>query len=139
MARISILRRVRTENAWRNLPLGRSPKGRIKWVATAPYLIEWRKAGRRRREAAGTTPAEAIEAQKRKRFELEAKARGLTIEEPVETETAIPLMPPGASAAPGLPRPAWRNTCGLRWLAQELSPIPAALDEPRHHQLALAL
>ena len=37
---------------------------------------EWRENGRRQRQAAGTTAAEALEAQRRKRLELEAKARG---------------------------------------------------------------
>lgn len=91
MARVNILRRVRTQTGWRNIALKRNSKGRIKWVASAPYLIEWRESGRRMRQAAGTTPSEANEAQKRKRFELEAQARGLKIEEPVESETTISL------------------------------------------------
>jgi hypothetical protein len=89
VARVNILRRVRTKTGWRNVALERNPKRRVKWVASAPYLIEW--PGARRRQAAGTTPSEAAEAQKRKHFELEAQARGLKIEEHVETETPSPL------------------------------------------------
>jgi hypothetical protein len=67
------------------------PRAESNGLRPAPYLIEWREARRRRRQAAGTTPSEAAEAQKRKHFELEAQARGLKIEEHVETETPSPL------------------------------------------------
>jgi hypothetical protein len=40
-------------------------------------LIEWRENGTRLRESAGRTPAEALEAQKRKQLHLEAKQSGL--------------------------------------------------------------
>jgi integrase/recombinase XerD len=81
VAHVNILRRVRTESGWRNAALARNPKGKIKWVATGPYLIEWREDGRRLRQAVGATPAEAVEAQKRKRLELEARKSGLKIQE----------------------------------------------------------
>jgi len=41
-----------------------------------PTIIEWRENGRRLREAAGDTPVDALEAEKRKRLELEAKETG---------------------------------------------------------------
>ena len=40
-------------------------------------LIEWRAAGKRRRESAGVTAAQALEAQRRKRHELEGRNLGV--------------------------------------------------------------
>jgi integrase len=41
------------------------------------YLIEWRAAGKRRRASAGVTVAQALEAQRRKRHELEGRSLGI--------------------------------------------------------------
>src|SRR5689334_7692130 len=41
------------------------------------YLIEWRAGGKRRRESAGVTAAQALEAQRRKRHELEGRKLGV--------------------------------------------------------------
>ena len=91
MVHVNILQKVKEQGGWKNRPLPRDKRGRIKWPSGRPLLIEWREDGRRQRQAAGTTSSEALEAQRRKRFELEAKARGLKIEDPVETDTAISL------------------------------------------------
>jgi hypothetical protein len=55
------------------------------------YLIEWRENGRRLRQAAGVTPAEAMEAQKRKRLELDAHSTGLAVLDPVDEAKADAL------------------------------------------------
>ena len=91
MVHVNILQKVKEASGWKNRSLPRDKRGRIKWPSGRPLLIEWREDGRRQRQAAGTTSSEALEAQRRKRFELEAKARGLKIEDPVETDTAISL------------------------------------------------
>ena len=44
---------------------------------TGLYLIEWRAGGKRRRESAGVTAAQALEAQRRKRHELEGPELGV--------------------------------------------------------------
>ena len=93
MARVNILRRVKTSKGWANVALKRNTKRRIQWPSGGPFLIEWRENGSRLREAAGTTPAEALEAQKRKRLELEARSSGLSVHDP-EREAegdALPL------------------------------------------------
>lgn len=82
MARVNLLRQVKTETGWQNTGLERDERGRIKWPSRGRFLIEWRESGRRRREAAGETPSEALEAQRRKRLELEARATGLTVTDP---------------------------------------------------------
>ena len=92
MARVNILKRVTTAEGWRNIALRRDARKRIKSsVGSGRYIIEWREDGRRQRQAPGITPAEAVEAQKQKRLELEARMSGLKIEEPIDTEAAISL------------------------------------------------
>jgi len=65
VARVNILQRVKSAEGWGNIALKRDTRGRIKWPSTGRYLIEWREAGKRLRRAAGETPADAFEAQKR--------------------------------------------------------------------------
>ena len=89
MVHVNILQRVKTPAGWSNVALKRDERGRIKWPSGGRFLIEWRKAGTRLREAAGDTPADALEAQKRKRLEIEAEKRGLTILD--ESEPQFPL------------------------------------------------
>ena len=91
MARVNILRQIKTASGWQNTALERDDRNRIKWPSRARFLIEWRESGRRRREAAGETPSEALEAQRRKRLELEAKATGLNVSDPEEEEKAASL------------------------------------------------
>jgi integrase len=93
VARINILQQVRTDKGWRHAPLPRKRDGRINWPTRGRYLIEWRENGRRLRQAAGVTPAEAQEAQKRKRLELDADATGLAVLDPAEEikADALPL------------------------------------------------
>jgi hypothetical protein len=92
VARVNILRQVRTDKGWRNAALPRKQDGPIKWPSNGRYLIEWRENGRRVREAAGTTLAEALEAQKRKRLELDARATGLSVLDP-EKEAEADALP----------------------------------------------
>ncbi len=80
VARVNLIKQVKTDTGWKNFALDRDGKGRIKWTAPrGRYLIEWYDNGKRRREAAGITPAEALEAQRRKRLELEARKSGLKL------------------------------------------------------------
>jgi integrase/recombinase XerD len=80
MPRVNLTRQVKTDSGWKRVPLQRDSRGRIKWGnGGGRYLIEWREDGRRLREAAGATPAEALEVQKRKRLELEAKQSNLEL------------------------------------------------------------
>ncbi len=61
---------------WKSLPDGR-------------YLIEWYERGKRRRGTAGLTTAEALDAARRKKHELEGRALGIAeyveAEEPKKT------------------------------------------------------
>ncbi len=53
MVHVNILQRVKTEKGWRNIGLKRDRRGRLKWPSGGRFLIEWRKGGKRLREAAG--------------------------------------------------------------------------------------
>ena len=90
MARVNILRRLKTSKGWGNVALKRNARGRVQWPSGGRFLIEWREDGRRLRASAGDTPAEALEAQKRKRLELEAGASGLELSG-IEEEERLPL------------------------------------------------
>lgn len=89
MVHVNILQRVKTPRGWRNRSLKRDKRGRIQWPSGGRFLIEWRASGQRLREAAGDTPADALEAQKKKRLELEAEKTGLKILD--ESEPQFPL------------------------------------------------
>src|SRR5437868_6274248 len=87
VARVNILKRVKTLAGWTRIPLLRNPSGRLMWDARpGHYYIEWRENGRRLRAAAGRTPSDALEAQKRKRLELEAKQSGFQLSGPSEVK-----------------------------------------------------
>src|ERR1700722_20099833 len=74
MARVNITRQIKTETGWKNVSLLRDGRGRIQWGSgVGRYLIEWYEEGRRRRLSAGSTPSEALEAQRQKRLELDAR------------------------------------------------------------------
>jgi integrase/recombinase XerD len=94
VARVNITKQIKTSRGWRNLALTRDARGRIRWTGgLGRYLIEWRQNGERLRQAAGTTPAEALEAQKRKRLELEAGETGLRSRTPMRLEVLFLLSP----------------------------------------------
>ena len=91
MGRVNIIRQLKTGHGWKNVALERDARGRIRWNGKSRYLIEWRLNGKRLRQRAGVTPSEALEAQKRKRLELEAARSGLRIAGLPENEQRISL------------------------------------------------
>ena len=92
VARVNILQRVKTSKGWSNVPLKRTPKGQIRWPSGGRYFIEWRENGRRLRQSAGDTPSEALEAQKRKRFQIEATDTGYEIRDLTNGDNHLPLL-----------------------------------------------
>jgi len=75
----SIPRKASGGYDWSSLPDGR-------------YYIEWYESGKRRRETAGLTVAQAQEAQRRKRHELEGRKLGVPgYGPPSEMSGAVPL------------------------------------------------
>jgi hypothetical protein len=76
---VKILQRVKSESGWKNQALVRDRLGRINWPSGGRFLIEWRESGQWLREAAGDTPTDALEAQKRKGLELQASKTDFTV------------------------------------------------------------
>jgi integrase len=79
MPRVNILKQVKIAGSWRLRSIPRKRTGGYDWSALPDgrYYIEWYDRGKRCRQAAGATVAEAQEAQRRKRHELEGRNLGL--------------------------------------------------------------
>ena len=79
MSHVNIVKKIKINGDWKLLSIPRNTKGSYDWNALPEglYLIEWRAGGKRRRESAGVTAAQALEAQRRKRHELEGRKLGI--------------------------------------------------------------
>jgi integrase len=79
VSHVNIVKKVKIDGDWKLLSIPRNAKGNYDWNALSDglYLIEWRAGGKRRRESAGVTAAQALEAQRRKRHELEGRELGV--------------------------------------------------------------
>jgi integrase len=79
LSRVNILKRVKIGARWKLLSIPHNDKGHPSWAALPEgrYFIEWYSGGKRRRKFGGTTVAQALESQKRKRHELEGRHLGL--------------------------------------------------------------
>jgi hypothetical protein len=91
VGRVNILRRVKTSKGWGNVALKRNANGRVQWPSGGRFLIEWRENGKRLRASAGDTPRRSLEAQKRKRLELDAKESGLELGGLDKEDESLPL------------------------------------------------
>ena len=79
MSHVNIVKKIKVDGDWKLLSIPRNTRGNFDWNALPEglYLIEWRAGGKRRRESAGVTAAQALEAQRRKRHELEGRKLGI--------------------------------------------------------------
>jgi integrase/recombinase XerD len=79
VSRVNIVKRIKQDGRWRMLAIPRNPKGNYNWNALPEgrYYVEWYVGGQRRRAGAGITAAQAMEAQRRKRHELEGRQLGV--------------------------------------------------------------
>ena len=79
MARVNILKQIKLQHRWKLLAIPKDRHGRKDWKALPDgrYFIEWYEGGKRRRQAAGVTVAEAQEVPRRKKHVLEGRALGL--------------------------------------------------------------
>lgn len=89
MVHVNIVQRVKTDKGWHIVALKRDKRVRLSWPSGGRFLIECRDSGKRLREAAGDTPSDALEAQRRKRLKLEAGKSGVKILD--ESEPQFPL------------------------------------------------
>ena len=94
MSRVNIVKRIKSDGQWKMLSIPRNSKGNYDWNALPDgrYYVEWYMGGgTRRRASAGVTTAQALEAQRRKRHELEGRKLGVPgFETAGETEEATP-------------------------------------------------
>jgi len=79
VSHVNIVKKIKIDGEWKLLSIPRNAKGNYDWNAlpNGLYLIDWRTGGKRRRESAGVTTAQALEAQRRKRHELEGRKLGV--------------------------------------------------------------
>ena len=86
---VRIIKKVRdTDGVWRFVSLDRAGKKYVWDNRPGTYFLEWWEGRKRKREVAGQTPSEALEAQRRKGREKEGK------------EPAAALHPGGTQQTP---------------------------------------
>ena len=88
MARVNLLKQIKVEGRWKLVAIPRNRKGSYDWGALPDgrYFLDFWERGRRRREAAGGTAAEALEAVRRKKHTLEGRQLGIETAEEEETK-----------------------------------------------------
>jgi integrase/recombinase XerD len=92
--RVNLLKQIKADGVWVLRSIPRKASGGYDWSALPDgrYFIEWYEAGKRRRETAGLTVAQAQEAQRRKRHELEGRKLGVPgYGPPSEAPGVVPL------------------------------------------------
>jgi hypothetical protein len=67
---VRIVKKVQIDGVWKFVSLARNGSRYIWDQRPGPYFLDWHEAGHRRREFAGVTPAQALQAQKRKQAEI---------------------------------------------------------------------
>lgn len=75
MARVNLVKQFKVDGKWVLSSIPKKPNGHYDWNALpeGTYFIEWRENGQRKRDPAGITAAQALEAQRKKRHALEAR------------------------------------------------------------------
>ena len=84
MARVNIVKRIKVSGRWIMRSIPRKRSGGWDWNALPDgrYYVEWYEQGARKREPAGTTVAQALEVQRRRRYLIEGQALGLAASAP---------------------------------------------------------
>ena len=74
MGRVNIVKQVKVDGKWTLRSIPKKKFGYYDWAALpdGDYFVEWREDGRRRRQPAGNTAAQAMEEQRRKRHAAES-------------------------------------------------------------------
>jgi hypothetical protein len=67
---VRILKKVQVDGAWKFVSLARNGNRYVWDDRPGTFFLDWHEAGRRKREFAGQTPAQALQAQKRKQAEI---------------------------------------------------------------------
>jgi hypothetical protein len=79
MARINIVKRIKSDGRWVMRSVPKKANGEWDWksLPEGRYYVEWYEDGSRRREQAGSTVAQALEVQRRKKHQMDGLALGL--------------------------------------------------------------
>lgn len=79
MPHVNILKQVKVGDRWKLVSIPRDRHGRYNWKALPEgrYFIEWWERGKRKRQAAGGTAADVLEAVRRRKHVLEGRALGV--------------------------------------------------------------
>jgi integrase len=106
MARVNIVKQIKVGDRWVLKAIPRKENGERDWKALpeGSYFVEWRTNGKRKREPAGLTVSEALEARRIKKAELAATAVGIL-------QRYKPVAPTG-------PEPLFLSTLIRRYLDQ---------------------
>ena len=97
MARVNIVKQIKVGGKWALRSIPKKASSHYNWNALpdGTYFIEWRENGQRKREPAGVTASQALEAQRKRRHELEGgswNAKPSTTEAQAEATTNSPLQ-----------------------------------------------
>ena len=92
MARVSVLKQIKVDGRWKVVAVPRKESGAFDWNALPDgrYYLDFWERGKRRKQAAGSTAAEVLEAIRRKKHQLEGRALGIeTPEDEVAKKTPL--------------------------------------------------
>ena len=86
MARVNLLKQIKVSDRWKLVAIPRKKTGGYDWNALPEgrYFVDYWERGKRRREAAGGTAAEALEAVRLRKHKLEGRELGVETEEEEE-------------------------------------------------------
>ena len=89
MARVNIVKRIKADGRWVMRSVPKKSNGEWDWksLPEGRYYVEWYEDGSRRREQAGSTVAQALEVQRRKKHQIDGLVLGLV-------STRKPPVPP---------------------------------------------
>lgn len=96
MARVNIVKRIKHNGRWVMRSIPRRQSGGWDWnsLPDGRFYVEWYQQGARKREPAGTTVAQALEVQRRRRHLIEAEALGfVSLTKPTAAVPERPLRP----------------------------------------------
>src|SRR5580704_3617450 len=79
MACVNLLKQIKVGDRWKTVAIPRNSKGGYEWglLPEGRYYVDYYQRGKRKRQAAGSTAAEALEAVRRKKHMLEGNALGI--------------------------------------------------------------
>ena len=97
MARVNLVKQIKVDGKWVLRSIPKKASGHYDWTALpeGTYFIEWREDGRRKREPVGITAAQAMEAQRKRRHELEGRrwsVAPIVAEAPSDADANLPLQ-----------------------------------------------